>query len=388
MPKAVIVDAVRTAIGKRNGALRNTHPVDLGAAVLKGLIDRKGLDPAMLDDILFGCVVQAGEQSSNIARWSALAAGLPESVPGTTIDRACGSSQQAIVFAFASVEAGHYDIAIAGGVESMTRVPMGSNRAHGPGKAFGPTIFEKYGRESFSQGEGAEILAKKWNLSRTELDQIALDSHARAQAATLSGKFSDHIIPVSGTDEDGHDFVFDTDQGIRTGGTLESLAKLSPAFLEEGVITAGNSSQISDGAAALLIMSEEKAKQLGFTPIASLHTTSLAGVDPITMLDAPIPATQKVLNTSGLDAKDIGVFEVNEAFASVPAAWMKEVGVSWEKVNPNGGAIALGHPLGGSGARIMTDLIHNMRKSNIKYGLQTMCEAGGQANASILELAS
>lgn len=388
MPKAVIVDAVRTAIGKREGALRNTHPVDLGAAVLKGLIDRNGLDPVLVDDVLFGCVVQAGEQSSNIARWSAIAAGLPESVPGTTIDRACGSSQQAIVFAFASVEAGHYDVAIAGGVESMTRVPMGSNRANGPGKAFGPTIFEKYGRESFSQGEGAEILVKKWSLSRTELDQIALDSHARAQAATLSGKFSDHIIPVSGTDEDGHDFVFDTDQGIRTGGTLESLAKLSPAFLEEGVITAGNSSQISDGAAALLIMSEEKVKQLGFTPIASLHTTSLAGVDPITMLDAPIPATQKVLKTSGLDAKDIGVFEVNEAFASVPAAWMKEIGVSWEKVNPNGGAIALGHPLGGSGARIMTDLIHNMRKSNIKYGLQTMCEAGGQANASILELAS
>lgn len=387
MPEAVIVDAVRTAVGKRKGALREIHPVSLGGHVLKALAERTSLDPAVVDDVIFGCVVQAGEQSSNVARWSALAAGWPETTPGTTVDRACRSSQQAITFAVASVMAGHYDIAVAGGVESMTRVPMGSNRRNGPGKAFGPDIFARYGQEEFSQGLGAEIIAERWGFSRTELDQLALDSHARAHAAAERGDFADHIAPITGLTKEGAEFTFDTDEGIRTGGTLESLGGLTTVFKEDGgVITAGNSSQISDGAAALLIMTPDKARELGCTPIARIHTAALAGADPVTMLTAPIPATEKALAKSGLSADEIGIYEVNEAFASVPAAWMREIGVEWDRVNPNGGAIALGHPLGASGARIMTDLVHNMRRTGTRYGLQTMCEAGGQANATILEL--
>ncbi|QCP04309.1 thiolase family protein [Brevibacterium sp. CS2] len=386
MPEAVIVDAARTAVGKRGGALRDIHPVTLGGHVLSALAERNSLDPALVDDVVFGCVVQAGEQSSNVARWSALAAGWPETTPGTTVDRACGSSQQALTFAIASVVAGHYDIAVAGGVESMTRVPMGTNRANGPGKAFGPAIFERYGQEEFSQGVGAEIVAERWGFDRTELDQLALDSHARAQAATERGDFAAQIVPLTGLTKEGEEFEFAADQGIRPGGTLDSLGALKTVFKEDGVVTAGNSSQISDGAAALLVMTDVKARELGLTPIARVHTATLAGADPITMLTAPIPATQKALTKSGLSADEIGVFEVNEAFASVPAAWMKEIGVDWDRVNPNGGAIALGHPLGASGARIMTDLVHHMRRTGTRYGLQTMCEAGGQANATILEL--
>ncbi|GAA4387296.1 thiolase family protein [Brevibacterium sp. NPDC049920] len=386
MPEAVIVDAARTAVGKRGGALRDIHPVTLGGHVLSALAERNSLDPALVDDVVFGCVVQAGEQSSNVARWSALAAGWPETTPGTTVDRACGSSQQALTFAIASVVAGHYDIAVAGGVESMTRVPMGTNRANGPGKAFGPTIFERYGQEEFSQGIGAEIVAERWGFDRTELDQLALDSHARAQAATERGDFAAQIVPLTGLTKEGEEFEFAADQGIRPGGTLDSLGALKTVFKEDGVVTAGNSSQISDGAAALLVMTDVKARELGLTPIARVNTATLAGADPITMLTAPIPATQKALVKSGLSADEIGVFEVNEAFASVPAAWMKEIGVDWDRVNPNGGAIALGHPLGASGARIMTDLVHHMRRTGTRYGLQTMCEAGGQANATILEL--
>ncbi|GAA4284348.1 thiolase family protein [Brevibacterium daeguense] len=386
MPEAVIVDAARTATGKRNGALRDIHPVTLGGHVLKGLAERNSLDPQIVDDVIFGCVVQAGEQASNVARWSALAAGWPETTPGTTVDRACGSSQQALTFAIASVMAGHYDVAVAGGVETMTRVPMGSNRTNGPGKPFGPSIFERYGQEEFSQGVGAEMVAEQWGFDRTQMDQLALDSHARAQAATERGDFADQILPITGLTKEGEEFEFKQDQGIRPGGTLETLGGLKTVFKDDGVITAGNSSQISDGAAALLVMTDVKARELGLKPIAKVHTAALAGANPIIMLTAPIPATQKALKKSGLSASDIGVFEVNEAFASVPAAWMKEIGVDWDKVNPNGGAIALGHPLGASGARIMTDLIHHMRRTGTRYGLQTMCEAGGQANATILEL--
>ncbi len=386
MVEAVIVDAVRTPVGKRGGALRDIHPVQLGSHVLKGLAERNSLDPALVDDVIFGCVVQVGEQAGNVARWAALGAGWPETTPGTTVDRACGSSQQALTFAIASVVAGHADIVVAGGVESMTRVPMGTNRNNGPGKPFGPDIEARYGQDSFSQGEGAEIIAEQWDLTREQLDQKALDSHARALAATERGDFADQILPITGLDKEGNEFTFTKDEGIRPGGTLETLGQLKTVFRDDGVVTAGNSSQISDGASAILVMSAEKAKELGHTPIARLHTAALAGADPITMLTAPIPATQKALEKSGLSVDDIGVFEVNEAFASVPAAWLAEIGADPTRLNPNGGAIALGHPLGGSGARIMTDMIHHMKRTGTQYGLQTMCEAGGQANASILEL--
>lgn len=386
MAEAVIVDAVRTAVGKRGGALRDIHPVQLGSHVLKGLAERNSLDPALVEDVIFGCVVQAGEQSSNVARWAALGAGWPETTPGTTVDRACGSSQQALTFAVASVVAGHADIIVAGGVENMTRVPMGSNRNNGPGKPYGPDILARYGQDSFSQGEGAEIIAEQWGLTREQLDQMALDSHARALAATERGDFADQILPITGLDKEGNEFTFARDEGIRTGGTLETLGQLKTVFRDDGVITAGNSSQISDGASALLVMSADKARELGMKPIARLHTAALAGADPVTMLTAPIPATQKALQKSGLSVDDIGIFEVNEAFASVPAAWLAEIGADPARLNPNGGAIALGHPLGGSGARIMTDMIHYMKRTGTRYGLQTMCEAGGQANATILEL--
>ena len=386
MVEAVIVDAVRTPVGKRGGALRDIHPVQLGSHVLKGLAERNSLDPALVDDVIFGCVVQVGEQAGNVARWAALGAGWPETTPGTTVDRACGSSQQALTFAISSVMAGHADIVVAGGVESMTRVPMGTNRNNGPGKPYGPDIEARYGQDSFSQGEGAEMIAEQWGFTREQMDQMALDSHARALAATERGDFADQILPITGLDKEGNEFTFTKDEGIRPGGTLETLGQLKTVFRDDGVVTAGNSSQISDGASAILVMSAEKAKELGHTPIARLHTAALAGADPITMLTAPIPATQKALEKSGLSVDDIGVFEVNEAFASVPAAWLAEIGADPTRLNPNGGAIALGHPLGGSGARIMTDMIHHMKRTGTQYGLQTMCEAGGQANASILEL--
>ncbi|SMY11593.1 thiolase family protein [Brevibacterium jeotgali] len=386
MPEAVIVDAARTAVGRRGGALRDVHPVDLGAHVLRGLVERNGLDPALIEDVVFGCVTQVGEQGSNVGRWAALAAGFPETVAGTTVDRACGSSQQALTFAVASVIAGHSDIVIAGGVESMTRVPMGSQRNNGPGKAFGPAVEERYGRDSFSQGEGAEMVAERWNLTRTQLDELALESHARALAATEAGVLSEQILPIAGQTKEGETQDFRRDEGIRPGGTLEKLGTLPTVFKEDGVVTAGNSSQISDGASALLVMTPERARELGLTPIARVHTAALAATDPVIMLTAPIPATEKALKKSGLSPADIGVFEVNEAFASVPLAWMQEFGVGADRVNPNGGAIAFGHPLGASGARIMTDLIHTMRATGTQYGLQTMCEAGGQANATILEL--
>ncbi len=384
MPEAVIVEAVRSPVGKRNGGLSGVHPAELSAQVLNGLVQRAGVDPALVDDVIWGCVMQAGEQALDIARTALLTAGWPESVPGVTVDRQCGSSQQSVHFAVAGVVAGHYDVVVAGGVESMSRTPMGSSLANG-GNPY-PEAFKQRYSQTPNQGIGAEMIAERWGFSRTQLDQFSLDSHEKAAAAQDAGAFDDEIIGIKTKDEDGNETVVLKDEGIRRGTTLEKMAQLKPAFKEDGVIHAGNSSQISDGSAALLIMTAEKAKELGLKPIARVHTAVLAGADPVIMLTAPIPATQKALKRSGLSVDDIGVFEVNEAFAPVPMAWLKDIGADEKKLNPNGGAIALGHPLGGSGARIMTTMLYHMRANGIRYGLQTMCEGGGQANATILEL--
>ncbi|MFJ4774205.1 thiolase family protein [Streptomyces uncialis] len=390
MRDAVIVDAVRTPVGKRGGSLAGVHPVDLSAHVLNALAERTGLDPALVDDVVWGCVSQVGEQSGVVGRFAALAAGWPESVPGVSVSRACGSSQQSVHFAAGLVTAGQYDIAVAGGVESMSRVPMGVARdVPGAGKAYGPLVLERYfpdGRGTFDQGVGAELIAERYGLSRTRLDQHALDSHERAARAVDEGRFAAQITPVTVTREDGGTTVFDTDEGIRRGSTLEKLAALRTPFKEDGVVSAGNSSQISDGAAALLVTTPEIAKRHGWTPLARVHTAVLAGCDPVTMALGPAPATAKALKRSGLSLGDIGAFEINEAFAPVTLAWLKETGADPELMNPNGGAMALGHPLGGSGARLMTTLVHHMRDNGIRYGLQAMCEAGGMANATVLEL--
>ena len=380
MAEAVIVEAVRAPVGKRNGGLSGVHPAELSAQVLNGLAQRAGIDTEIIDDVIWGCVMQAGEQALDIARTAVLAAGWPETIPGVTVDRQCGSSQQSVHFAAAGVVAGHYDAVIAGGVESMSRTPMGASLANG-GNPYPASFKSRYERTP-NQGIGAEMMATKWGLTRTQLDQFSLDSHEKAGAAQDSGAFDDQIVGIK--DPEGN--VVLSDEGIRRGTTLEKMAQLKPAFSEDGVIHAGNSSQISDGCGALLFMSAEKAKSLGLKPIARVHTACLAGADPVMMLSAPIPATQKALARSGLSIDDIGVFEVNEAFAPVPMAWLKEIGADERKLNPNGGAIALGHPLGGSGARIMTTMLYHMRDNNIRYGLQTMCEGGGQANATILEL--
>ena len=380
---AVIVGAVRSPVGigkAEKGALSSIHPVDLSAMVLQGLIARTGIDPALIDDVIWGAVSQVGEQAFNVGRNAALAAGFPEEVTGVSIDRQCGSSQQAAHFGAAGVIAGQYDFVIAGGVESMSRVPMFSNAAGGEGP-FGPRMIDRYNGGLVGQGISAEMIAEQWNLSRTDLDAIAVTSNERAAAATAAGLFADEIIPI--TTASG---VVSTDQGIRAGTTLESLAGLKTPFKDGGVVTAGNASQISDGSAAMLMTSSEKAREFGLKPLARFHTFALAGVDPIIMLTGPIPATKKALQRSGLALADIGTFEVNEAFASVLGAWYQEIGADPALTNPNGGAIALGHPLGASGARIMTTMLHHMRRNNIKYGLQTMCEGGGMANATILEL--
>jgi acetyl-CoA acyltransferase len=375
MEDAVIVAAVRTPVGKRNGGLSGVHPADLSAHVLEELATRTGIDPALVDDVVWGCVSQAGEQTFDIARTAVLSAGWPESVPGTTIDRQCGSSQQAVHFAAAGLMAGQYDVAVAGGVESMSRVPMGSAAASG--NPLGERYIKRYGADFPNQGVGAETIAADWGLSRQQLDEFALQSHARAAAAADGGLFADEITPVGGVS---------ADEGIRRGGTLEALAGLKTPFRPDGVVTAASASQISDGAAALLMTTSAKAAELGLTPLARIHTTVLAGVAPMPMLTGPIPATQKALAKSGLTIDEIGVFEVNEAFAPVVLAWAAETGADLDKVNPRGGAIALGHPLGASGARLMTTMVHHMRANGIRYGLQTMCEGGGQANATILEL--
>ncbi len=378
---AVIVEAVRTPVGKRNGALSGVHPADLSAALLAAIAERTGIDPALVDDVIWGCVSQVGEQTFDIARTAVLSAGWPETVPGTTVDRQCGSSQQAVHFAAAGVMAGHYDLAVAGGVESMSRIPMGTAMATG-GIPLGPKYLARYGDGFPNQGIGAEDIATHWGLSRTQLDEFSVQSHERAAAAIDEGRFTAQILPI--TLEDGT--VVDTDEGVRRGGTVDKLAGLKPAFKPDGMVTAANSSQISDGSAALLVTTSERAAELGLTPIVRVHTAVLAGVAPMPMLTGPIPATQKALAKSGLSIDQIGAFEVNEAFASVALAWLQELGADEKALNPNGGAIALGHPLGGSGARLMTTLVHHMRDNGIRYGLQTMCEGGGQANATILEL--
>ncbi|HEY9476025.1 MAG TPA: acetyl-CoA C-acyltransferase [Mycobacteriales bacterium] len=381
MRDAVIVEAVRTPVGRRNGGLAGVHPVDLSACVLEAIAERSGIDPALVEDVIWGCVSQVGEQAWNVGRNAALAAGWPESVPGTTLDRQCGSSQQAVHFAAAAVISGQCDLVVAGGVESMSRVPMGSNFASGPGLPFGPRMTSRYQGVVFNQGVGAEMIAERWNLSRQQLDEFSLGSHARAAAATDSGAFTEQIVPVH--TEAG---VVEQDEGIRRGSTLEAMAALKTPFRPDGVITAGNSSQISDGAAALMVTTSERAAQLGLRPLVRVHTAVVAGSDPVIMLTGPIPATEKALKRSGLAIGDIGAFEVNEAFAPVPMAWLAETGADPARVNPRGGAIALGHPLGGSGARLMTTLVHHMRVEGVRFGLQTMCEGGGMANATILEL--
>jgi len=382
MRDAVIVAAVRTPVGKRNGALAGVHPVDLSAHVLNALAERAGLDPAEVDDVVWGCVSQVGEQTFDIARSAVLAAGWPQSVPGVTVDRQCGSSQQSVHFAAAGLVAGQYDVVVAGGIESMSRVPMGSSIGAVRVNPSGSGLQTVFGGKAPNQGIGAEMIASRWGQSRAQLDEFSLSSHEKAAAAIDEGRFAAQYAPVKL--EDGT--VVDVDEGVRRGGTLEGLAKLKTVFKENGVIHAGNSSQISDGSAALLMTTSEKAAELGMTPIARVHTAVLAADDPVIMLTAPIPATRKALAKSGLSIDDIGAFEVNEAFAPVPLAWLAETGADPARPNPNGGAIALGHPLGASGARLMTTLVYHMRDNGIRYGLQTMCEGGGQANATILEL--
>ena len=380
MAQAVIVEAMRSPIGKRNGGLSGVHPADLSAQVLNALVQRVGIDPEIVDDVIWGCVGQTGEQTFDIARTALLAAGWPDSVPGVAIDRQCGSSQQSVHFAAAGLVAGHYDVVVAGGVESMSRVPIGATLAAG-GDPFPDSFITRFGGRP-NQGIGAEMIALSWGFDRTALDEFSLGSHEKAAAAQDSGSFDAEIAGIK--DQDGNLVL--KDEGIRRGGTIEKMATLKPAFKDDGVIHAGNASQISDGAAALLLMTAEKAKSLSLKPLARVHTATVAAADPVIMLTAPIPATQKALKRSGLRIEDIGVYEVNEAFAPVPLAWLKDIGAEEEKLNPNGGAIALGHPLGGSGARIMTTMLHYMRDRGIQYGLQTMCEGGGQANATIVEL--
>jgi acetyl-CoA acyltransferase len=386
LEEAVIVDAVRTPLGRCGGKLKDWHPVDLGAEVLRALIDRNHLDPALVDDIIMGCLDQVGEQGANIGRLAALAAGLPESVPGTTVDRQCGSSQQSAHFAAQGVMAGAYDIVIAAGVESMTRVPFWSNVPDRP-QVYGPRFRERYHlgpADWIDQGIAGELVADKWEITRTEMDALSLESLLRAARATEEGRFAEEIVPLRVITEDGEELM-SADEGIRAGSTMEALAKLRTVFKEDGKLTAGNSSQLTDGAAALLIMSERKASELGLKPLARFHTFALAGIDPVEMLSGPIPATRKAFERSGLEVDDIDLFEVNEAFAAVPLAWQREIGADMSRVNVSGGAIALGHPVGASGARIMATLVHEMRRSGARYGLQTMCEGGGMANATILE---
>jgi acetyl-CoA acyltransferase len=377
---AFIVDAVRTPIGKRNGSLRNWHPVDLSALTVEALVSRNRVERAAVDDVIWGCVSQTGEQGFNVARWVGLAGGLPESVPAVSIDRQCGSSQQAVHFAAQGVMAGVYEIVIAGGVESMTRVPMGSTMQQGPGLPFGSRVMQRY--SLVPQGLSAEMVAERWGLAREDLDALSLESHRRAARAVDEGRFAAQLVTVEG---DAGSLA--VDEGIRRETSLEALAALKPAFKPDGVVTAGNSSQISDGAGALLIASEAAVKRMGWQPLARLTHFAVTGVDPVIMLTGPIPATAQVLARAGLSIGDVDLFEVNEAFASVVAAWLHDTGADWERVNVNGGAIAVGHPLGASGAILMTRLVHEMVRTGARRGLQTMCEGGGTANATLLELA-
>ncbi len=400
MPEAVIVDIVRTAGGRRNGALSGWHPVDLAAETLKALAERNNLDPEQVDDVIMGCVMQAGAQALNVGRNAVLAAGWPETVPATTVDRQCGSSQQAAHFAAQGVMAGAYDMVVASGVEVMSLVPMGASIGSNVGFPFG-AAFDRYadvelypGQKGLvGQGVSAEIIANENDLSRDDLDAFGVRSQELAQKATEEGRFDNEIVPVVSKIKDketGEVKVLDgemvtRDEGIRPGTSMETLAKLKPAFVPDGKVTAGNSSQITDGASAALIMTPEKAAELGLTPRARFHTFALAGVDPVRMLTGPIPSTAKAFERSGLTAADIDHFEVNEAFASVVLAWAKAHNPDMDKVNPNGGAIALGHPLGGSGTKLMATMLNELERTGGRYGLQTMCEGGGLANATIIE---
>jgi acetyl-CoA acyltransferase len=389
MPQAVIVDAVRTPGGKRNGKLRNWHAVDLASEALRALAERNNLDPSVVDDVIMGCVSQVGEQAFNVGRNAVLGAGWPESVPATTIDRQCGSSQQALHFAAQGIMAGAYDVVVASGVEAMSRVAMGSSIGKDAGWPFGPRVTARYEPVGglVNQGIGAEMIADQWGISREELDEFSVESHRRAARATAEGRFEREIVALHVRDDDGRDTdeLMTSDEGIRPDSSVETLAKLKPAFKEGGKVTAGNSSQITDGASAVLIMSEERAQQLGYRPRARFHAFALAGVDPVTMLTGPIPATTKILERSGLTLDDIDLIEINEAFASVVLAWQREHKVDLDKVNVNGGAIALGHPLGASGTKLCATLLNELERIDGRYGLLTMCEGGGLANATIIE---
>jgi acetyl-CoA acetyltransferase family protein len=383
MPTAVIVDAIRTPLGKRNGRLKDWHPVDLAAETLTAIVDRTGIDPGTVDDVVMGCVMQVGEQGVNIARNAVLAAGWPDTVPGTTVDRQCGSSQQAAHFAAQGVIAGAYDIVVAAGVEVMSRVPMGASMVDGKyGFPFGPKVGARY--ESVGglvpQGISAEMIADKWEIPRSELDEIGLRSHQRAARATEEGRFEREIIPFA---VNGDTYV--TDQGIRPDTSLEALANLKPAFKEDGKITAGNSSQVSDGAAAVLLMAREKADALGLKPRARIYDQTTVGVDPVIMLTGPIPATQKLLERNGMAMDDIDLVEINEAFASVVGAWRRELDPDMDRVNVNGGAIALGHPLGSTGARLITTLLHELERTDKEMGLVTMCCGGGLGTGTLIQ---
>jgi len=395
MPTAVIVDAVRTAGGKRNGKLSGWHPVDLAAETLNALVERNHIDPGVVEDVIMGCVMQAGAQSVNVARNAVLAAGWPEGVPGTTVDRQCGSGQQAAHFAAQAVIAGAHDVVVAGGVEVMSQVPMGASIGDGRyGLPFGPRMSQRYQDVGglVPQGISAELIADKWGLTREDLDAFGAQSQQRAVRARDEGRFDNEIVAVRSIHRDKEtgnitesDELVTADEGIRPDTTADSLANLKPAFKPDGKVTAGNSSQITDGASAALIMSEDKAAELGFTPRARFHSFALAGADPIMMLTAPIPATQRVLDKAGLKLDDIDLVEINEAFASVVVAWQRETGADMSKVNVNGGAIALGHPLGCSGTKLLATLLNELERTGGRYGLETMCEGGGMANATIIE---
>ena len=382
MVTAVIVDAVRTPIGKRNGVLSGVHPVDLAAVPLRALVERNNLDPDLIEDVIMGCTMTVGEQAMNIGRNAALAAGFPDTVPGTTVDRQCGSAQQAIHFAAQAVMAGAMDVVIAAGVESMSRVPIGSTTEPGPGQAYGPTVLDHF--EFIHQGQSAEQIAQRWGISRQAMDELSVESHRRAARAAAQGHFDGEMAPVPVSGGSG-DSVMTADEGIRPGSTYEILAGLRPAFGEDGTITAGSSSQISDGAAAVLVMSEERANQLGMRPRARFVHFAVAANDPVIMLTAPIPATTMILAKAKMSLDQMDVVEINEAFASVVLAWESEFHPDMARVNPNGGAIALGHPTGCSGARIMATLLNELERSRGRWGLQTMCEGGGMANATIIE---
>ena len=388
MGEAYIVAAARTAGGRKGGRLAGWHPADLAGAILDALVDRSGIDPALIEDVILGCVGQVGEQGINIARNAVLASRLPESVPATSVDRQCGSSQQALHFAAATVMSGAMDVVIAAGVESMTRVPMGLSSAlpykNGFGTYMSPRIQDRYPDINFSQFAGAEMIARKYDLSREALDAFALSSHQRAIAATKAGKFAAEIVPLEIALADGVIEQHTTDEGIRYDATLESIGGVK-LLQENGRLTAATSSQICDGAAGLLVVNERGLKALGVEPLARIHHMTVIGHDPVIMLEAPIPATEKALKRAGMKIDDIDLYEVNEAFASVPTAWLQVLGADPARLNVNGGAIALGHPLGGSGAKLMTTLVHALRASGGRYGLQTMCEGGGLANVTIVE---